>query len=153
LYEKGDHVAAKAWLEYGHQYNRHAREFMYSWFSKYLLGKEETVSEQPYSPTPPKELSVYDAGHPRPKDELDAPKLKAAMAAASDKEMAALAPTDKSTLAMFRNVVGTALRVMVGDDLPKEVAVRKGPIGSKHDGFELHRAILGRKDEADAVPC
>ena len=67
-----DNVAAKAWLEYGHNYNRHAREFMYAWFDKHLLGKEEAVAEKPYKPTPPKELSVYDAEHPRPKDELAA---------------------------------------------------------------------------------
>jgi dienelactone hydrolase len=152
LYGKEENVAAKAWLEYGHQYNRHAREFMYAWFSKHLLGKDGAVAEQPYQPTPPKELSVFDAEHPRPKGELDAAKLREAMTTASDKQIAALAPKDAASLAEFRKVVGTALRVMVGDELPKEVAVRKGPVASKHDGFHMHRAVLGRKDEADAVP-
>ena len=31
----------RAWLEYGHQYNVHAREMMYSWFLKHLAGKDE----------------------------------------------------------------------------------------------------------------
>lgn len=153
LLDKGSNVAAKAWLEYGHQYNVHARQFMYAWFSKHLLDKDETVSEKPFKPVPPKELSVYDADHPRPKDELDAPKLRDKMAAASDDQLAKLAPADAASLAEFRNVVGTALRVMVGDEPPAGIAVRKGPVESKHDGFVLHRAVLGRTDEADAVPC
>jgi len=69
-------VAARVWLEYDHQYNVHARQFMYSWFAKHLQGKAEEVKEPAYKPVLPKELSVYDAEHPRPKDELDAPKLR-----------------------------------------------------------------------------
>ena len=41
LLGRPENVAAKAWLEYGHNYNRHAREFMYAWFGKHLLGKDE----------------------------------------------------------------------------------------------------------------
>jgi hypothetical protein len=152
LYDKEDKVAAKAWLEYGHQYNQHAREFMYSWFSKHLLGKDEPVSEKPFQPVPPKELSVFDADHPRPTDEHDVATLREQMAAASDAQMANLTPKDAASLAKFRTVVGAALRVMVGDELPQEVVVRKGPLESKHDGFFMHRAVLGRQDEADAVP-
>ena len=148
-----ENVAAKAWLEYGHNYNRHAREFMYSWFSKHLLGKDETVSEQAYKPTPPKELSVFDADHPRPKDELPADKLRERMTAESDARMTKLIPSSAETLAEFRKVVGPALRAMVHDELPKEIALRvKRPKESEIDGVTMHRGVLGRKDEQDAVP-
>ena len=145
-------VAAKAWLEYGHNYNQHAREFMYAWFAKHLLGKDEPVSEQPFKPTPPKELSVYDAEHPRPADELKAPELRKKLTEASDAQLAKLMPTDEASLAEFRRVFGTALRVMVNDTLPAEVAVRQGPKEVKLDGVTMHLAVLGRKDEQDAVP-
>jgi dienelactone hydrolase len=148
-----DQVAARAWLEFGHNYAQPSREFMYAWFSKHLLGKDGPVEEQPFKPVPPKELSVYDAEHPRPKDELPADKLRERMTAASDARMAKLAPTDAKSLAEFRKVVGTALRAMVHDELPKEVAVRKGPVESKIDGLTMHRAVLGRPDEQDAVPA
>lgn len=148
-----ENVAAKAWLEYGHNYNRHAREFMYAWFNKHLLGKDEAVSEKPYKPTPPKELSVYDAEHPRPTDELPADKLREKLTADSDARMAKLVPSDAKSLAEFRRVVGTALRVMVHDELPTEIAVRMGPLSSKFDGGgSMHRAALGRRYESDAVP-
>ncbi len=152
LYGAADKVAAKAWLEYGHQYNQHAREFMYSWFSKHLLGKDVAVKELTYKPVPPKELSVFDAEHPRPKDELNAPKLRAVMTKASDDALAQVFPKDAETLKEFRRVVGTALRAIVNDDLPKAIVLRQGPLESKADGLTIHRAVLGRTDEKDAVP-
>ncbi len=153
LYGAKGNVAARAWLEYGHQYNVHAREMMYAWFCKHLQGgKRTTVKEEAFKPTSPKELSVFDATHPRPKEELDAAKLREAMTAASDAQMAKLTPTDAKSLAEYRRVLGTALRVMIHDELPAEIAVRKGPLESKIDGVMMHRAVLGRKDEEDAVP-
>lgn len=147
-----DKVTAKAWPEYKHNMNKHAREFMEAWFVKHLLGRDEAVTERPFTPVPPKELSVYDADHPRPADELDAAKLRAAMAAESDAQMAKLAPTDSASLDKFRTVVGTALRAMVGS-LPAAVAVRK-----KFDdltltgGMTVRRTVIGRADGDDAVP-
>jgi hypothetical protein len=120
LYGAKDKVAARAWLEYGHQYNVHARQMMYSWFAKYLQGEDLALKEPAFKPVAPKELSVYDEKHPRPKDELPVAKLREAMAKSSDEQMAKLAPKDAETLKEFRRVVGAALRVMVNDELPKE---------------------------------
>ncbi len=102
---------------------------------------------------PTKELSVFDDKHPRPKDELDAKALRAALSKASDEQIAKLTPKDAAGLTAFKRVVGTALRVMVNSELPVEIAVRSGPVESKVDGHTVHRAVLGRKDEKDAVPC
>jgi dienelactone hydrolase len=148
-------VAAKAWLEYKHNYNQHAREFMYAWFNRHLAGKDGPVAEQPYKPTPPKELSVYDADHPRPTDELDAGKLRERMAKASDDRLAKLMPKDEKSLAEFRSVVGTALRAMVGGRVPEPGTVTVSGFRSEKGpgGVSVHKAILGRKGEGDAVPA
>jgi len=154
LYGAKDKVAVKAWLEYGHQYNVHAREMMYTWFWQYLTkNKPVSVKEQPFKPVDPLDLSVFDAKHPRPEDELNAPKLRVAMAKSSDEQLAALTPKDAAGLKEFKRVVGSALRVMVNSELPADIAVRSGPVKDKADGVSVHRAVLGRKDEKDAVPC
>lgn len=148
-------VAAKAWLEYGHQYNQHAREFMYSWFRKHLQGKDEVVKEPPFKPVPPKELSVFDAAHPRPKDELDAPKLRAGMTKASDAQMAKLFPKDAESLKEFRRVVGTALRVMVNSEVPAKDDIEVEPAGAQPDGpggIYILKRTLGRRGAKEAVP-
>ncbi|MFM8274001.1 MAG: hypothetical protein ACKODX_16950 [Gemmata sp.] len=152
IYGAKDKVQAKAWLEYGHQYNVHAREMMYAWFQKYLQNKDDMPKEPAFKPVPPKELSVFDAAHPRPKDELDAKALRAAMTKASDDQIAKLTPKDAANLNEFKRVVGTALRAMVSDTLPAEVAVRSGPAETKADGLTVQRTVIGRNDEKDAVP-
>lgn len=120
LYDAEKHVAAREWLQYGHQYNVHAREFMYTWMQQHLLGTAEKVTEPAFQPVPPKELSVFDAQHPRPKDELDAKALRAVMTKASDDQMARYWPQDAKSLREFRRIVEPALRVMVQyDTLPR----------------------------------
>jgi dienelactone hydrolase len=153
LYGKRDNVAVRAWLEYGHQYNVHSRQMMYSWFLKHLQGKEEVVKEPAYKPTPPKELSVYDEKHPRPKDELNAEKLREEMTEASEEQMRAIAPRNAESLKEFQRVVGTALRVMTHTELPKEVEKRGGTINALAGANALQRVVLGHKGEKDAVPC
>ena len=117
LYGAESRVDAKEWLKYGHQYNVHAREFMYFWMRSYLMAKEEKVTEPAFKPVvPPAGLSVFDEKHPRPKDEVNAKALRAALAKASDEQIAKLLPKDADSLKEFKRVVGTALRVMVQPD-------------------------------------
>src|SRR5262249_33001110 len=124
LYGAKDKVGAQAWLDFPHNYSQPSREFMYSWFAKHLQGKDGAVKEKAFKFTPPKELSVFDEKHPRPKDELNAKDLRAVMTKSSDAQIAKLTPKDAASLKEFQRVVGTALRVMVNDELPKEIAVR-----------------------------
>ena len=101
----------------------------------------------------PSELSVFDAKHPRPTDELKAAPLREAMAKASDAQIAKLTPTDEKSLLEFRKVIGTALRVMVNSTLPGPgVVTVQGFASEEKDTFTVHKAILGRKGEGDAVP-
>lgn len=137
-----DNISAKAWTRLPHNYGRPSREYMYGWFMKHLKGVEEEIPETPFVPVPVKELTVFDDKHPRSKDELKTPELRKAMTAADEKVVKPMTSEE----------VRKALRAMVCDELPKEVAVRQGPAETKGDGWTLHLAALGRKDEADAVP-
>src|SRR5262249_44375796 len=53
----------------------------------------------------------------------------------------------------YKRVIGTALAAMVTDALPKEIAVREGPLQSEIDGHVMHRAVFGRTNEKDAIAC
>ena len=119
LYGAEDRVMAKVFPQFEHNYNQVSRQVMYNWFNKYLkLNQPTPVVEKPFVPIPPKELSVYDAQHPLPKDAVDAARLRQFMSEASDKQIAALRPKDAKGLEKYRHVIGTALRVMIHDDLP-----------------------------------
>jgi hypothetical protein len=150
-----DKVAAKCWREFGHNYNQVAREMMYAWFNQHILGKPGAVKEEPFKPIPPSELKVFGGDHPRPRDELDAKALRAKMTEASDAQLKALEPKDETSLAEFRKVVGPAVRVMLGGELPKPgtLKVHMKPKEVKlAEGVTMHVTALGREGEGDMVP-
>ncbi len=152
LYGAKDKVLVKAWLEYGHQYNVHAREMMYTWFLKHLAGKDDKPKEPAFKPvTPPNGLSVFNKEHPRPKDELDAKALRARMTAANDEQMAKLMPKDAESLKEFRRVVGTALRAMVGAPYQSSVFDNtwQPPPGRPHTGTRGFLARTGSNRSVD----
>ncbi len=156
LYDAEDRVMARCFPEFGHNYNQVSREVMYNWFNKHLeLGLPDPVVEKPFVPVPPAQLSVYDAEHPRPADTADAAALRRILTEASDKQIAALRPTDSKSLEEFRRVVGTALRVMIHDDLPAAGHVEGKEVGDKveKDGLTWRRYLIGRKGQGEQVPA
>jgi hypothetical protein len=119
LYGAEDKVMAKCFPQFEHNYNQVSRELMYNWFNKHLqLGQPEPVVEKPFIPVPPRELSVYDEQHPRPKDATDAEGLRMYLTEASEKQMMALHPKDGKSLKEFRRMTEPALRVVVNDNWP-----------------------------------
>jgi hypothetical protein len=156
LYGAEDKVMARCFPEFGHNYNQVSREVMYNWFNKHLnLGLPEPVVEKPFEPVSPKELSVHDDQHPRPKDELDAKKLREYLTETSDKRIEALLPKDAKGYDEFRRVFGPALRVMIQDELPKPAQVEGTPVGDREerDGLVWRRYLLGRKGTGEQVPA
>jgi dienelactone hydrolase len=156
LYGAEDKVAAKCWPQFGHNYNQVSREFMYNWFNKHLrLGQPEPVSERPFVPVPPKQLSVYDAEHPRPKDAVNVAALRRYLTTEAEEQLAMLFPKDEKGLAELRQVVGTALRVMVNDRLPaasdiEETIEKANPIRQGREVLTT-RSRIGRKGEKDMI--
>jgi dienelactone hydrolase len=150
-----DRVFAKCNKQFKHNYNQVSREQMYNWFNKHLaLGLPEPVVEQPFKPVPPKELSVFDGEHPLPKDAVPAEVLRKHLTEASDRQLAALMPKDEAGLKEYQRVVGTALRVMVGDRLPAPEAIESNEIGDRQekDGLVFRRYLLSRRGADEAIP-
>jgi dienelactone hydrolase len=155
LYGAEDRVLARCFPQFGHNYNRVSREVMYDWFNRHLkLGQSEPVEEKSFVPTPPAELSVYDAGHPRPKDEADAAGVRKWLTESSDRQVQALEPKDATSLGEFRRVVGTALRVMLNDAPPAPDDVEERETGHEDaDGLVWRSYLIGRKGQGEAVPA
>jgi hypothetical protein len=155
LYNADDLVAARTWKQFQHNYNQPAREMMYAWFNKHLkLGYPEPIAEKPFVPVPPRELSVFDADHPLPKDAANAAGLRKYLMAASDKQLDALKPRDAVSLAEFKRIYGTALRVMVGDKLPTQEGVNEFAmrfLGMTKD-YTIRRSYLSRAATTQTIP-
>jgi dienelactone hydrolase len=155
LYGVEDNVFAKTYKQFGHNYNQPSRELMYNFFNKHLkLGFKEPVTEQPFVPVPPKELSVFDKDHPLPKDATNATGVRRYLTKVSDDQLEALVPTDRVRLASCRDVTRTALRVMIGDKLPEpgEVTKVEGPAAAGKTLFLAHLQ-LQRKGTGASIPA
>lgn len=151
-----DKVMAKTYPQFKHNYNQVSRELMYNWFNEHLkLGHKSPVVEKPFVPVPPKDLSVFEVEFPEPKDAVGAKGVRDYLTAASDKQLAALAPKDQATLREYRRVVGTALQRMINDKLPESSQVEMTPVGDKEtrDGVTSRRFTLTRKGHLVSVPA
>src|SRR5262249_23246065 len=129
--------------------NLHSREAQYNFLNKQLrLGLPEPVKEVPFEPVPPKELSVYDADHPRPADELDAAALRKEMTRVSDEQLAAL-PSEE-----YAKTVAVALGAMVVDHKPsieeREFVGEAPAIPSTGGNWS---GLIARKGTGERVPC
>jgi dienelactone hydrolase len=156
LYGAEDRVIAKCFPQFGHNYNQVSREEMETFFNEHLdLGLPSPVRERPFMPVPPNELSVYDDRHPRPKDEVGADGVRKVLTEWSDKQMAALTPTDSAKLAEFRRVVGSALGVMIHDSMPSTNDVDVTEFGPKEEqnGRIARKLLLTRKGDHEAIPA
>ena len=153
LYGAEGNVMAK-YLSFPHNYNQPSREVMYNFFNKHLkFGVAGTITEKPFTPVPPKELSVYDAKHPQPKDAADPVELKRLLTAAQAKQLQSLMPKDEASLAKFQKIEHGALRAMMTDQLPAASDVEmvsKEEVDNK--GGVITRAIvLSRKGQGERV--
>jgi dienelactone hydrolase len=155
LHGAEDKVMARCFRQFGHNYNQVSREVMYNWFNKHLkLGQAEPVVEKPFQPISPKDLSVFDAQHPLPKDAIDADRLRNYLTETSDKQINALMPKDETSLREYRRVIAPALRVMIGGGLPRAEEVEATAVGKQTaHGVTWQRLLLRRRGSGEQVPA
>jgi dienelactone hydrolase len=154
MYGVEENVTAK-FYKFPHNYNQVAREMMYDFFNQHLkLGATSPIKEKPFTPVAPKELSVFDAEHPQPKDAASADALRRTLTMRDDKQFASLLPKDAATLKEFQKIEFAALRAMMTDSLATVGVVeeRAKKIDKHADGYFIKRATLSRKDQGEAVP-
>lgn len=155
LYGKPENVKAKAFPQFKHNYNQVSREMMYEWFNRHLhLGQKSPIKERDFKPLSPQQLSVWDAKHPQPKDAKSAAQLRKYLTKVSDEQFAKLVPKTKGDVKRYREVVGTAARVMFGKkgvtatgDLERQQSL---PLNGKKT--ILVKGLLKTKDSRTVVP-
>ncbi len=150
-----DNVMAKALLQFGHNYNFVSREVMYQWFNKHLqLGLPEPVIEEDFQPLSVEEMTVWDSAHPKPPGGEDYERaLLKAITADSDRQIAALTPTDATGLANYRKLVGGAVDVIVGRGLPAANDIQYDMIDEQERGDYMEfTATLRYKPAGEELP-
>jgi len=133
LYGAADKVQSKDLLQFPHNYNYVTRALMYNLFNKYLkLGFAEPVVEGDFKRLTDEELTVWDAEHPAPKPTGDYERNTVKwMTEDAERQLAALTPTNKNSLATYREVVGWAVDVLIGRSLPEAKDLEREKIWKK----------------------
>ena len=128
LYGAGSDVSGIT-LAYPHNFNVHSREQAYAFLSHHLgLGDRGFVTEPPFEPVLPVDLSAHGNGRARPDDEADAAAIRAWMQSSANAELASLAA---QAPAAHRSLMRVAMRAMLTSDLPEPGDVeRVGSAGS-----------------------
>jgi dienelactone hydrolase len=153
MYGVEQNVMAK-YLDFGHNYNQPSREVMYNFFNRHFkLGHEGTIREQPFKAIDPKQLSAYDDKHPLNKDATNAEGLKRYLSEMQQRQLDAMRPKDKASLAEFQKVQRSALRAMIADDLPFLKRIDKNLGEQKNDGVDLQRLTLSREGQGERLNC
>lgn len=154
LFDAADHVQARCWPEFGHNYNQPAREYMYDFFNQHLkLGHKGPVREAKITPVAAADLTAFPTKESRPADFLPADRLRQKLTELSDKQIEALLPADGKGLAAYREVMGPALRVMLTSALPQPREVESRPTGTPEvEGATAKGYVIGRRGAGEQVP-
>ena len=148
-------VTCPSLLHFPHNYNYVTRAIMYRWFNKHLkLGLPEPIVEEDYRPLSGEELTVWDDDHPRPKGGPDYERsLTKWMDDESNRQLAALTPKDRASLANYREVVGGGFETLIGRTLPAAGAVEREEVGKKERGDYLEfKDLLRLKEHGEVLP-
>jgi dienelactone hydrolase len=150
-----DLVSAKVMLQFGHNYNYVSREVMYHFFNKHLrLGLSEPILEEDYKPLSIAEATVWDDSHPKPAAGGDYERsLLKTMTADADRQLAALTPSDSTSLAKFREVVGGGVDVLLDRKLTPAADLEYEPTTEVDKGDYVESAsLLRNKPQHEELP-
>ncbi len=148
-----ENVNAK-YFKFPHNYNHVSRMMMYDFFNRCLNLGHADVAERDFVPLTQAEATVFDATHPAPdkSEEAEVALLKS-LDAASQKQIAALAPKDTASLKEFRRVIGGALEVMIGRSLPPGGSTEfEQTAETTRDGFREFTGKLRLKAQGEELP-
>ncbi|MBL7037947.1 MAG: acetylxylan esterase [Pirellulaceae bacterium] len=115
------HAKLHSATHFKHNYNYVSRAAMYHWLNKHFhLGHEEPIVEEDFARLTPEELTVWDDEHPKPDggEEFERGLLRW-WHEDTQKQLTALAPKDKTSLDRYKDIVGGAIRALIGQGLPE----------------------------------
>lgn len=120
MYGVKENVKCASMIHFPHNYNYVTRAMMYDWFNTHLqLGLDSPIVEEDFLPLTPEEYTVWNDEHPLPPDgEEHEVALLQWITANTREQLDAVSPQNTGSLDALRHVIGTALKTIVGRDLP-----------------------------------
>lgn len=147
-------------IHFLHNYNHVSRTHMYQFVNRHFkLGLPSPVLESDFPLLSPEQLSVFDDAHPAPKgDAVGEPHEKAVCRWWTEDAEAQIAPLlnpqPATGLEKTREVLGTAVRTMIGRKLPEASEVNFGLKGKeKRAGYIELKGLVGNDTHGEEIPA
>lgn len=149
-----DHVAAKTYKQFPHNYNQWSRELMYRWLATHLkLSPDAPVDQLDFWPLTREQLTVYSEKHPVPADALKADAFRAKMIEESDAAWAAVLPKTKEEIGSYKSSIRPVLSVALDRGLPAAEEIEPDGVETKDVGdLKVLTARIARRSEGTQVP-
>ncbi len=153
-YGVSDHVAAKTYKQFPHNYNQWSRELMYRWFAIHLkLSPTASVDQLDFWPLTKEQLTIFDEQHPVPADALKADALRQKMTEESTAVWQALLPKTKADLAKYKESIRPVLSVVLDRGLPATEEIVFEEIATTDVGtLKVLASRVGRQTEGTQIP-
>ncbi len=155
LVGQADDVMLISRTEFGHNYNSVSRHAMYHWFNRHLgLEIDEPIVERDYRRLSTDEMTVWAGADARPaKGPQFERELLAWWHADTQRQLQALVPRDAETGRKFRELVGGALDVLIGRELPDAADLVYDQNYKEDEGDYLHMmGLLRNVPRGEALP-
>lgn len=137
-----------------HNYNRDAREAVYAWFGRWLLGvdDEEQLKERPFA-VPPKERLLVFHGMDKPANALDEEGLTRLLTGNARRSLESSMPRSAPGLDPFRRTASVALTHVLGACQPAPAELERRAMGRvRRAGFVAEPLLIGRTGHGDQIP-
>lgn len=153
-YGVSDHVGAKVYKQFGHNYNQWSRELMYRWMAKFLrLAPDVPVDQLDFWPLTTEQLKVYTEKHPAPADFLKADALRQKLTEESEAAWSLLLPKTKDDLAKYKDSIRPFLEVAIDRGLPAAEDIEADLVATTDvSDLKVLTARVGRKTEGTQLP-
>lgn len=152
LYGAKDRISATI-VNAPHNFNHTSREAVYTFFSKWLLGKRGRIREQRFTVEPDENLLVFSR-RAKPKGLLGRRKLVESLVRRAKQNRATLSANRPSTLRSFKAWAQTSLRHALGVSYPSQPDVFVKEMGrERRMTFIARRKLLGRKEQGERIPA
>ncbi len=140
------------YFDFGHNFNAVSRAYMYEFFNDaFDLGIESPIVEKDFEPLSVEEMTVWSERTPKPEATPEAEiRILSRLAESDAKQIDSLTPADAASLAEYRRVVGGAVEVMVGRELPKWESIQYDKVAdTPGPGYLHYTAKLSLKKSAE----
>lgn len=139
-----------------HNYNYVSRSAMYGWVNKHFkLGIPEPVVEEDYKRLDAAELTVWDVAHPKPPsgDDFERKLVKHWTSDAAE-QIKKLTPTDKESLAKWREVVGGGWQAIMQRELPTAAEIDYERVNEEDRGdITQFTGLVKNKRHSEQLPA